>query len=222
MELSQMSERAAGASPFSDPAPQKADPAETPMHCDQCGAGVDDRQRYCVVCGAHLKHAFDPAARHFSQVGARARPQRAGSGSQRPAAHSRGVALAVVLALIPVAAAIGVLAGRSSNNQDSQLIQALAGRQSNVTTAGTASQPGHIAARRARHARVTSSHHTRAKRPSKTVSTTRYGSVGQISGFKVTKTEEQQGASATQRVQKSTGKSYVNTQSNLPSQVVVP
>ena len=52
----------------------------------------------------------------------------------------------------------------------------------------------------------------RRKRPSKAVSTTRNGSVGQITGFKATKTEEQQGASATQRVQKSTGKSYVNTQ----------
>ena len=43
---------------------------------------------------------------------------------------SRGVALALVIALIPVAAAAGVIAGRSSNNDDSNLISALKHHQS--------------------------------------------------------------------------------------------
>jgi hypothetical protein len=222
MEVSQMSQRSTEQPQLSGAAFQKDYPGEAHVQCDQCGAAVDDQQRYCIACGAHLKHAYDPAARYFSQVGARARTSRAGSAPQRSASHARGVGLALVLALIPVAAAIGVLAGRSSNNQDSQLIQALARRQGAVTIAGTGSQPTHAAARRARRARATSSHHARSNRPSKAVSTTRYGSVGQISGFRATKTEEQQGASVTQQVQKSTGKSYVNRQSNLPSQVVVP
>lgn len=222
MEVSEMSRRATEELPLSGPAFQKDDPGEAHVQCDQCGAAVDHQQRYCVACGAHLKHAYDPAARYFSQAGARARTSRSGSAPQRPAGRSRGVGLALVLAVIPVAAAIGVLAGRSSNNQDSQLIQALARRQGALTTAGTAPHQAHAAARRARRARTASSHHARVNRPSKAISITRYGSVGQISGFKATKTEEQQGASATQHVQKSTGKSYVNTQNNLPSQVVVP
>ena len=213
MEVSEISRRA----PFHDDSP-----AEAHIQCDHCGAGVDDQQRYCIACGAHLKHSYDPAARYLSQVGAKARTSRVSSSAQRPAGRSVGVVLALVLALIPVAAAIGVLAGRSSGNQDSQLIQALARRQAEVTTAGTASQPGHAAVRRARRQRATSSHQTRSKRPSKAVSTTPNGSVGQISGFKATKTQERQGAAATQQVQKSTGKGYVNTQNNLPSQVVVP
>lgn len=222
MEVSEMSQRATEEPQLSGPAFQTGDPEEAHVQCDHCGAAVDDQQRYCIACGAHLRHAYDPAARYFSQVGARARTSRAGSAPQQPAGRSRGVGLALVLALIPVAAAIGVLAGRSSNNQDSQLIQALARRQGAVTIPGTASHPAHIAARRARRARATSGHHARANRPSKAVSTTRYGRVGQITGFKATKTAQQQGASATQQVQKSTGKNYVNTQRNLPSQVVVP
>ena len=52
--------------------------------------------------------------------------------------------------------------------------------------------------------------------------TTQNGSVTQIAGSKPTQAQEQQGAQATQQVQKSTGKSYVNGQSGLPATVVVP
>ena len=44
----------------------------------------------------------------------------------------------------------------------------------------------------------------------------------QIAGSKPTKAQEQQGAQDTQKVQKSTGKTYVNQQNNLPGTVVVP
>ena len=221
MKVSEMSERDTEA--FSGSALQKPGPGDAHVRCDLCGAPVDDRQRYCVVCGAHLKHAYDPAARYLSQTAPRARTARAGSGQQRPAGRSRGVGLAIVLALIPVAAAIGVLAGRSSSNQDAQLIRELARRQGAVTVAGATPRAAHVVARRAHSARVTASHrHARTTRASKTVSTTRYGSIGQIAGFKPTNAQKQQGAAATQQVQKSTGKSYVNKQSNLPPQVVVP
>ncbi len=221
MEVSRMSQQETGE--LSGPDLQEASSEEAHVRCDQCGSAVDDRQRYCVACGAHLRHAYDPAARYFSEVGSGARTLRAGSGPRHAASHSRGVALAIVLALIPVAAAVGVLAGRSSNNQDAQLIRALAKHQAAVTVAGAPSQSAHVAARHAQHITAATHHqHARVTHPSKAVSTTRDGSVAQITGFKATKSAQQQGASETQKVQKSTGKSYVNTQDNLPSQVVVP
>ena len=64
----------------------------------------------------------------------------------------------------------------------------------------------------------TSSTHKAAKADA----STQYGTVTQIAGSKPTKAQEQQGAQATQKVQKSTGKSYVNQQNNLPGTVVVP
>ncbi len=136
-----------------------------------------------------------------------------------------------MLAVIPVAAAAGVMVGRSSNSEDAKLIQALARRQAAVvastatTPAATTSATAPSAARRARHtkrhtasARTTSS----TKNAGKVISTTQYGSVSQITGAKPTRAQEQQGAHATQQVQKSTGKTYVNQQSNLPGTVVVP
>ena len=220
MEVSRMSQHEPG--DRSGPDLQKTESQAAHVQCERCGSAADDQQRYCVACGAHLRHAYDPAARYFSEVGSSARTLLAGSRPQRKASRSRGVALAIVLALIPVAAAVGVLAGRSSNNEDAQLIRALARRPAAVTVAGAESQPRQVAARHSR--RVRAAHHQRARaaHPSKAVSTTRYGSTAQITGFKATKSERHQGASDTQRVQKSTGKRYVNTQNNLPAQVVVP
>jgi hypothetical protein len=208
--------------------------------CDQCGAAVDHLQRYCVVCGAHLKRADDPAARYFSRATARARTPRAAGATQsaaRTGGRWRGLGIALVLALIPVAAAIGVTAGRSSNNGDAKLIQALARRQPTVTvngagtagaaTATAAQSTGNSSRHKAAHAKVSSSSATTARASSATgggsgTSTTSNGSVHRITGSKPTKSEEQQGAEATQKVQKSTGKNYVNSQQSLPSQVVVP
>ena len=198
----------------------KAGGREVVMQCDRCGAGIDQHQRYCVVCGAHLGHAYDPAARYLIESGGRTRASRRTAVAPVDAQHSGGLALAAVLALIPVAAAIGVIAGRSSNNQDAQLIQALTRRQEAATTS---SAGGALSvARHTQRSRGVNPNRRRASHARKAISTTRYGGAGQIAGFKPTKAAEKQGASDTQQVQKSTGKSYVNTQNNLPSQVVVP
>jgi hypothetical protein len=229
------------ASPAAGPQAAQSD-GQARDQCDQCGAAVDHLQRYCVVCGAHLKRANDPAARYFSRATGRAKTQRAG-GRTQPAARSggrwRGLGIALVLALIPVAAAIGVTAGRSSNNGDAKLIQALARRQPSVTvnggpTAGAATtaaggaSTGNSSRHKVAHVKVTSAKATTAAKPKSSsggasgTSTTSNGSVHRITGSKPTKSEEQQGAEATQKVQKSTGKNYVNSQQSLPSQVVVP
>ena len=80
---------------------------------------------------------------------------------------------------------------------------------------------GHTKAKR--HAKRSSANAAQsAKNAGKVISRTQNGTAQQITGFKPTKSQEQQGASATQQVQKSTGKRYVTGQNNLPSQVVVP
>jgi hypothetical protein len=215
-------------------------PAEsaTLQQCDECGAPVDTDQRYCVSCGAHRRHVNDPAARYLSQATARSRSSKVAATSRatpRGGARSRGLALALAIAIIPVAAAAGVVAGRSSNNNDARLIQALDRRQSAAGTA-TATVPAPAAGTSAStHAKVAA--HTKAKQHAKksssattasvknagkVISKTQNGTAQQITGFKPTRSQEQQGANATKKVQKSTGKSYVTGQNNLPSQVVVP
>jgi hypothetical protein len=207
---------------------------ETIQQCDECGSPVDKDQRYCVACGAHRRHVNDPAARYLSQATARSRSKKAaGATRKEPSAGARfrGLGLALAIALVPVAAAVGVVAGRSSNNNDAKLIRALAQHQSAVgtttVTASTASGSS-TAGKTAAHAKA--KHHGKthsAKPPStknagKVISRTKNGTAAQITGFRPTRAQEQQGSSETQKVQKSTGKNYVNGQNNLPSQVVVP
>ena len=234
MELTDISRQA--------PAPTAAQvaPAEsaTIQQCDECAAPVDKDQRYCVSCGAHRRHVNDPAARYLSQATARSRaskiaaPARTAPGG---GARSRGVALALAIAIIPVAAAAGVIAGRSSNSNDAKLIQALDRRQSAAAATSTATVPGvtpssastqtkaarHPTARRQGKQRASNATPS-AKTAGKVISKTQNGTAQQITGFKPTQAQEQQGANATKKVQKSTGKSYVTGQNNLPSQVVVP
>ena len=205
---------------------------ETIQRCDECGAPVDKDQRYCVACGVHRRHVNDPAARYLTQATARSRSKKTSAATGRSSsagARNRSVALALAIALIPVAAAAGVIAGRSSNNNDAQLVHALAAHQSAADTTTTASAASQSAspATTAAHAKTKHNAKSAAKVPStknagKVLSTTQNGTAQQITGFKPTKTQVQQGQSETQKVQKSTGKSYVNGQSNLPSQVVVP
>jgi hypothetical protein len=92
-----------------------------------------------------------------------------------------------------------------------------------VTASSASTQTKAAATKAKHHAKKRSSNATPSvKNAGKVISKTQNGSAQQITGFKPTKSQEQQGASATKQVQKSTGKSYVTGQNNLPSQVVVP
>jgi len=204
------------------------------QHCDECGSPVDAAQRYCVACGAHRRHVDDPAARYLGQTTSRSRtsPAAAAGGSRSArAARSRGLGTALILALIPVAAAVGVLVGRSSNNDDAQLIRELAHRQAVVQSAATTTAPTAATTAAARTSTAGARDRGKVKHVHRSASTngtgkgnstTQYGSVSQITSTKPSQAQEQQGAQETQKVQKSTGSDYVNGQSNLPGTVVVP
>jgi hypothetical protein len=216
------------------------------VQCEECGVPVEEEQRYCVSCGAHRRHVGDPAARYLSQASARARTTRAVSTARGPrratGARTRGIGVAAALALIPAAAAVGVLAGRSSNNDDAHLIQALARQQAAVekaasgTSAGTstvssvsstAHQAGSVAGgstgsgHGAKSTRSTHkvAHHGTHRTAAKASNST---SAAKISTAPPSAAQKQVGEQATQKVQKSKGKAYVNQQSSLPGTVVVP
>jgi hypothetical protein len=211
----------------------------TPTQCDECSAPVDEEQRYCVVCGAHRRHVEDPAARYLSELTARSRTRRAVTVARpagQTAARGRGLGLAVALALVPVAAAVGVLAERSSSNGNAKLIHALVlERQaanadaSTSTSAGTTGSTGGAAT----SANSGATSHGGATKGSKKGSagkrahhatTSKSSSIpgGTVISAKPSQAQKQAGAQATQKVQKSKGKSYVKSQQKLPSEVVVP
>ena len=83
--------------------------------CDRCGVAVAVDQRYCVVCGEHLRNVNDPAARYLSQATARSR-MRAGAAVRRSRAPD--FARVLVLVAILLAVALGVLIGRGSAGGD--------------------------------------------------------------------------------------------------------
>jgi hypothetical protein len=92
--------------------------------CGQCGAPLDERQRFCVECGASRRHPNDPVARHFTDSARRASPEpMALEAPPRRGADMRLTAL--VLALLPAAAALGVLVGNHNSGSDKELLAAL-------------------------------------------------------------------------------------------------
>ncbi len=213
----------------------------TPTQCDECNAPVDEEQRYCVVCGAHRRHVEDPAARYLSELTARSRTRRAVTVARpvrQAGPRARGLGLAVALALVPVAAAVGVVAERSSGNGNAKLIHALvlerqaanADAATSTTAGSTAGSTGGAAtsgnsgaagnAGKAKSSKKGSgargSHHA-----TKSTSTSIPGGTV-ISAKPPSQAQKQAGAQATEKVQKSKGKSYVKSQQNLPGTVVVP
>ena len=113
--------------------PAVAQPPAEYETCEQCQAPVDIHQRYCVECGTHRRHVYDPAARFLSKATSRSRTAaRVGRGPAGPKRRAPGLALAVVLAAIPLAVAAGVLIGGRGDNSNSKLLAALRAQKPTV------------------------------------------------------------------------------------------
>jgi hypothetical protein len=215
--------------------------------CEQCSAPVDRDQRYCVNCGTHRRHVPDPAAKYMSRVSAHTGPRAGGvagavaggavvkgapgGGLSRLWTSGVGLLGALAIALIPVAAAIGVIVGHSSSGSnsklDSKLIAALESQQGGTTqtvvstTAGSASSSSSSTSTKTA-AKKTGKQKVKTKTAASTgTSKTSNGTATKVAGEKVTSKQQAQGSQEAQKIQKSTGKSYVQGSSNLPSQVVV-
>ena len=101
--------------------------------CEQCAAPVEADQRYCVVCGTHRRHVYDPAARFLADATSRSRSaSRIARGPVAPKRRSPGLGLALVLAAIPLAVAAGVLIGGRGNDANSKLLAALRAQKPTV------------------------------------------------------------------------------------------
>jgi hypothetical protein len=147
-------------------APTVAQPPAEFETCEQCAAPVEANQRYCVVCGTHRRHVYDPAARFLADATGRSRStSRIERGPVAPKRRSPGLGLALVLAAIPLAVAAGVLIGGRGNDANSKLLAALRAQKPTVVnvqggrTAGaaTASAAGTGGATATPVARLTSS-----------------------------------------------------------------
>ena len=97
--------------------------------CEECGAPLDEKQRYCVSCGARRRDSGGPAVQYFANAGRRTR-RTAGRGSGTSGARAAAVLFFV---LLPIAVAVGVLVGKGNGgNNDQELADAL----KNLRTSG--------------------------------------------------------------------------------------
>jgi hypothetical protein len=204
----------------------RARPAERFARCGECSAPVDQDQRYCVGCGARQPGVRNPAVEYFAATATRRRTPLA---QRRTGWASKAPGLALFFLALPLAVAIGVLAGRSGANDD-KLIAALRAQKPIVVTAtagatgptaatGPAPNPAAATAHGASRAGSAS---VRATASAPTSVSTRYGTVQRIAGSKVTAAQAEQGAAAVGAINKAVGQSYVNATQNLPGTVVVP
>jgi SPOR domain len=100
--------------------------------CEECGAPLDEKQRYCVSCGARRRDKGGPAVQYFANAGRRTR-----RGTGRAAGGSGARAAAVLFfVVLPIAVAIGVLVGKGNGNNDQSLADAIKSLQAGGGTGG--------------------------------------------------------------------------------------
>jgi hypothetical protein len=195
--------------------------------CEQCGSPVDANQRYCVVCGSRRKHVVDPALRHLASAGARTRgAAKGGTPSGRPR-RSAGLGTALVIAVIPVAVALGLLIGRSDNGANAKVLAALRATKAPVVNVTAGSGSGSTLASTNTSTSSKSSKHKKSAasgtNSGKKLSTTKYGSFNSVASIKApTASQQQQGAAVVQHDQSNTGGNYINSQKGLPNVISVP
>jgi hypothetical protein len=208
-----------------------ADGAQAHAQCDACGAVVAHDQRYCVVCGTQRRHVRDPAVRFLSRATADARAQRARQRTGAATARrAPSLAAALLVAVIPLALALGVLVGRASTSGDAKLIAELQARKPEVittagTSAGTSAAPAASASSRPQTLSSSSKKRSQAvtkNKPAKSISSTQSGATQQLTTKPPSQQQLSQGAADVKKVQQASGKSYVNSQQGLPDQVSVP
>jgi len=213
---------------------QTLTPTSTPTpnayeSCEQCGSPVDHNQRYCVVCGSRRKHVPDPALKYMSTASARTRDTKASTG--RPA-RRRGTAslgTALVIAVIPVAVALGLVLGHSDNGANAKLDAALRNAKSeNVyvqagSGSGSSSASGGGSTSSGKSSKQKKSSSKSGNNSGKVLNKTNYGSFNSVASIQApTAQQQQQGAAVVKRDQSNTSGAYVNSQKNLPNVISVP
>jgi hypothetical protein len=102
--------------------------------CDECDAPLAPDQRYCIVCGTNRRHPDDPAARYLASL---RRPVAEPVVVAPPRRSDHRLTIAA-LALLPIAAAAGVLVANGDAAADPNLVAALKAQQAALSKAGPA------------------------------------------------------------------------------------
>jgi hypothetical protein len=103
------------------------------VNCEECGAPLDEKQRYCVSCGARRRDQEGPAVKYLAKAG---RKTRSGTGRAKGSSGARAAAV-LFFVVLPIAVAIGVLVGKGNGgNNDQQLADAIKQLQTNGTASG--------------------------------------------------------------------------------------
>lgn len=206
--------------------------------CDHCSAPVEASQRYCVQCGAHQRRADDPTARWFASARrAKAAPAAlpaAGQADRRTV--SSGVA-ALLIALLPVSAGIGVLVGRGSDDSGQAVVEALkavgggggglaagAAAVSATTPDGSGSAADDGAADDGEEAKTTKKVDgvEVTDKAAPIIASGPTGSARKLTGTKPTEKDVQESKKALETIESNKGEDYVEQQKNLPDTIVIP
>jgi hypothetical protein len=103
--------------------------------CEECGAPLDEKQRYCVSCGARRRDKGGPAVQYFANAGRRSRR---GTGKATGTSGARAAAV-LFFVVLPIAVAIGVLVGKGNGNDNKDLADAIKNLQAGGTGSALAS-----------------------------------------------------------------------------------
>jgi hypothetical protein len=110
----------------------KGDSATAYATCEECGAPLDEKQRYCVSCGARRRDKGGPAVQYFANA---ARRTRRGTGRAAGGSGARAAAV-LFFVVLPIAVAIGVLVGKGNGNNDQSIADAIKNLQAGGRTGG--------------------------------------------------------------------------------------
>ena len=187
--------------------------------CQECGAPLDQQQRYCVNCAARRANGANPASRYFAEASRRARrpdtlPPSKSSGASKAAAVA-------FFALLPVAVGLGVVVGRDGGGEDNTaLLDALRKRQAAaaVTTAATGAtgpEATNTSAKKSKAAKGAD------KTGGKVVAKTQFGDVHQITNYKPPPQKVKEDTKQVEEIAREGGADYIKTQKTLPDVIVV-
>jgi hypothetical protein len=192
--------------------------------CDHCQAPLAEGQRYCVVCGSRRAQADDPASRYFVDATRRARSSASAPVSASSPAQldpRRGIKTALLFALLPVVAAIGIVIGRNGTSDDELLLEALKAQKAPIVNVGS----GGAAAASDGGGDDESGGGKESggdAADGKVLNRTAYGSARQLTGAKATPEQLEESKEALKKIVESKGKEYVEQQRGLPDQIIIP